>query len=278
MPYTFGAATTDDVQIPIVPAVTGPSVSGFLLIWALPTTLTAGRCIAGFGNNLGRIAIHSTTSEISITLGCGTTDGVWASSGLGLTVDNWAFLAIAWTAIAGPTMDVKLWKGDAITPPVAVSISQATAPVGTFSSQTTLTIGNGSAAVGVAWQGDLAQLDVLSTNIAGGAGHPFGQSAYGAFSAESVDVMFSRIVLPIWRNEKPMLSLGKVINNTTNLQHVSCDLTLQAAAMRHIQTSSANESIAAPTYSGVTPSQRGCPRPRFGHSVAGVPGRIRVRR
>lgn len=278
MPYTFGGATGDDIVLPVVSSIIGPSVSGLATLWAYPTTITSGRALIGFGNNIGRIAHSATANEIDVLLPAGTTDGVWTSSGLSLSTNTWRFLAVAWSAVAGPTMDVKLWAGDSVTPPTAVTITQATAPVGTFTSATTATMGNGSASSGIAFQGDLAQYDAFSTNIAGGANHPFGQSAYGAFSAESEALLLSRFVLPLWEGSYRARALGRVINNTTSFQHISCDLSLLAAAYRHVQTTSANESVAALTINGATVSANGCPKPRFGHAVAGVPSRVIGRR
>lgn len=276
MPYTFGGANTDDLTLPVVTSITGPSVSGMLLAWVFPTTLTPGRGLAGFGNNLGRILVSATSGEIDVALGAGTTDGVWTSSGLALTADTWRFLAIAWTAIAGPTMEVRLWAGDGVTPPEPVTMAQAIAPVGTFSSQTTMTIGSTATSSSLAWQGDIGPLDVISTNIAAGATHPFGQTAYGAFATESVDMMFSRFVRPIWEGSYRHAPVGRVVNNTTSMQHVSLDMLLQGAAARHIQTSSANESIGIPTYNGATVSARAAPRARF--SAAGMNARVPRRR
>lgn len=276
MPYTFGAVNTDDLSLPIASSITGASVSGMLLIWVYPTTLTAGRAIAGFGNNLGRIIINTTTSELDVALGAATTDGVWTSSGLGLATGSWRFLAFAWTAIAGPTMEVALWAGDGVTPPVAVTITQTTAPVGTFSSQSTMSIGATATAATTAWQGDIGPLDVISTGIAAGATHPFGQSAYGAFGADSIEMMYSRFVRPIWSGSYRQAQVGKVINNTTSMQHVSCDMGLQTAAYRYVQTSSANDYPGAPTFNGITPAASQAPNPRY--SLAGMNASIRRRR
>lgn len=278
MPYTFGAATGDDVSVPIVSAAVGASVSGLLMAWVYPTTLTAGRAISGFGNNLSRIQVSATAGELELNLAAATTDGLWTSSGLGMATGSWYFVAIAWTAIAGPTMDAKLWLGTDVTPPSAVSITQTTAPVGAFTSSSTWTVGNGSGAATIAWQGDIGAVDLVTTNIAAGATHPFVQSAYGAFSAESEAMILARYVLPVWLGSSPLLAKGAPVNNTTNMQHVSCDFSLLAQAYRHIQTTSANESVAAPTYSGVTFSERGQPRARFGAAIASNGARIAGRR
>lgn len=278
MPYTFGGATGDDVSLPIVSTVSGPGIATLITCWLYPTTLTAGRAVCGFGNNISRVVLDATTSELDLLMDTNTTDGVWTSTGLGLAVDTWSFVAMLWTGVAGPTMDARLWAGDAVTPPAPVTFTQATAPTGTFSSQTTMTIGNGSGSAAIAWQGDIAQFDLLSTNIAASAIHPFGLAAYGAISAEAEDMVLDRYVRPLWEGRHPLLPKGAVVNNTTSMQHVSCDLTLLAPALRHIQTSSANDSIAEPTYNGVTPSERACPRPRFGHAVASHGSRVAARR
>lgn len=278
MPYTFGAVNTDDISMPVVSAVIGPTVSGLLTCWVYPTTITAGRAIFGFGNNIGRIAHSSTANEIDVILPTGGTDGTWTSSGLSLSTNTWRFLAIAWSAVAGPTMDVKLWAGDGVNPPVAVTITQAVAPTGTFTSASTATIGSGAASVSIAFQGDLAQFDLFTTSTAAGANHPFGQSAYGAFSAESEALLLSRFVLPLWEGRYLRRNLGQIVNNTTSSQHISVDLTPLGAAYRLVQTTSANESVAALTVNGATVSAQGCPRPRFGHAVAGMPSRVISRR
>lgn len=279
MAYTFGADNTDDIVMPVVSAVIGPTVSGLLTCWVNPNTgPTAGRAILGFGNNVGRIAHSSTPNEIDVILPTGGTDGTWTSSGLSLQTNTWRFLAIAWSAVAGPTMDVKLWAGDGVNPPVAVSIAQAVAPTGTFTSSSTATIGNGAASSAIAFQGDLAQFDLFTTSTAAGANHPFGQSAYGAFSAESEALLLSRFVLPLWQGSYRARSNGQIVNNTTSAQHISVDLGLQGVACRHVQTTAGTESIAALTINGATPSAQGCPRPRFGHAFASMPSRVIARR
>lgn len=279
MAYTFGAANTDDIVMPVVSAVIGPTVSGLLTCWVNPNTgPTAGRAILGFGNNVGRIAHSSTPNEIDVILPTGGTDGTWTSSGLSLQTNTWRFLAIAWSAVAGPTMDVKLWAGDGVNPPVAVTITQAVAPTGTFTSASTATIGSGAASASIAFQGDLEQFDLFTTSTAAGANHPFGQSAYGAFSAESEALLLSRYVLPLWQGSYRARSAGQIVNNTTSAQHVSVDLGLLGVAYRHVQTTAANEATSPLTVNGATASAQRGPRPRFGHAFATMPARRPGRR
>ena len=279
MSYTFGGATGDDIVLPVVNAVCGPSVSGFFAGWFYPTNIsTSGRALLGMGNNLGKITISATSGELDITLPAGTTNGVWTTSGLALTTNAWRFIAVAWSAIAGPTMDVRVWAGDATTPPVAVTVAQATAPVGTFTSATSATLGNGAASASIAFIGDIGHIDLISTNIAGGANHPFGQSAYGAFSSEAEAILLGRYAAPLWLGQARALPMGRVVNNTTSMQHVSLDLTLQPCAYRHVQTTSANESLVSVTVNGATFSAQNPPRPRQGLGMAGYNARVVGRR
>lgn len=277
MAYTFGGANGDDVALPVVTAVTGQGVSGLFTVWCNPTALTSGRALIGFGNNLSRIALSAASGEIDLSLDAPTTDGLWTSAGLGLSTGAWRFIAVAWSCVSGPTIDARMWAGDGVTPPAAVTFSQATAPVGALSTQSSATLGNGSGSAAIAFVGDLEQADLFSTSAAAGATHPFGQAAYGAFSAEAEALVLARYVLPLWEGTYRRRDPGNA-TSSTSWQHISADMGLLGAAYSHIETTSANEPVTALTFNGATFSASRGPRPRFGHASAFMPSRVIARR
>lgn len=200
MAWTFGAAATNDVTFTVA-LNTGPANSAFLIGgWWYPTTLTAGRGLFSFGNTLGA-EIASTTSELLIRSAHGTTNGQWTTTGAGLTVNQWQFIAVYMGfAASGTGTAVKVWSGTTELRPVACSITNGTAPVGTAAGGTNFFLGNKGTSTTAAFQGDIGNTFLALANgaITSTLG-PFNTAAYGTVTADEEQFLLDRFVAPVWR-------------------------------------------------------------------------------
>lgn len=196
MPYTFGGSTGNDVSL-TVDASIASNTCLFVYGWWLPTTLTAGRRL--WGLNFSHVGIDTTTSELTITIDHGT-DSVYTTTGVGLTVDQWSFIAFFGTFANGSATEaIKIWSGTLTTPPTAVTVTNTVAAIGGASGLTTFTIGNRGAATTEAWQGDIAEVGYISTTQSGdGTTHPFMIATTGTVSAAEEQLILEKFVLPAW--------------------------------------------------------------------------------
>lgn len=195
MPSTFGAATTDNVN---TTGASSMATGSTILVtgWWLPTTLTAGRGLWSVGATAG-CKIHTTTSELQLITD-NTTDGLTTTSGLGLTVNTWTFLAFLGSFNdTGPASAWRVWKGDQNTAPVEISTVVTTAPVGNFVGSTLWfvgNLGNGS----VAFQGDIAGYTYMHGTGTGPTASILAPTTQGAISQVDADLVLRDLVQPLW--------------------------------------------------------------------------------
>lgn len=172
--------------------------------WFLPTTLTAGRGYWSAGTITG-IEVGTTTSEVIGRIQS-LTNGVYTSSGAGIAVGNWYFIAHYLDATnTGPNSVHKLWVGKIDSPPREVTFTQTTQPVGAFTSATIVTFGNKGNAGNVAFQGDVGNcfFATQSTNTGG----PFNLLSYGPGGKGVAEIanesagLLNNFILPWWSGE-----------------------------------------------------------------------------
>jgi hypothetical protein len=258
VPYTFGGATTDDIT-----ATTGVTVGSgggvFCAGWWYPTTLTATRGLWAMQTTMGA-EINTTTSELRLRTN-NTTDGQHTTTGAGLVVNEWRFLAFWWYGNnTGPNSQWSVWSGNLNTPPAACTITVATAPAGNFTGASTFYVGN-MATASQAFQGDVAE--VLFLNHANQSGDEtlttFGlPNTTAAPTAAITANIYNRFVLPCWQGD-----YGIVINGLTRSAWTSSYYPLDGPIM-HLRVG--NSGVApvstpvAPTVNGATLSARRAPR------------------
>lgn len=207
MPYRFGAATTDHVTIATGGTYAAATSAHFVYGWWRPTTLTATRGLWSIGPTTGA-EIDTVTDELRMRSLAATTVGLFTTAGVDLIVNEWKFLAWFFTLnAAGVTAAWRVWAGDVMNHPVAVPVTQATAPAGAWTGSGNFTIGNKDAGT-LAFQGDIAQVGFgfTLTNFTN-TQHPYNfGSAFGAIDANGEDHMLTRFVRPAWRGEYPWLA------------------------------------------------------------------------
>lgn len=260
MSYTCGAATGDDIATAILPAGIGATLTScFIAGWWKPTTLTATRTLWSGANNFCA-EINTTTSELRVRT-ANTTGGQWTTTGVNLTVNEWKFLAFANTCNnTGPTAAWVVWAGTNETIPQQVTVTQATAPNGNFQTSSNFVLGNKSPSSGtVAFQGEIGPV-VLARTAANVLGIVPTNTA-GAFTAEEIDLMYTRIVLPVWAGEwcPPWF---RQIRINDNQAIVSFYTSLDYASPQNVRMETGTgQPFGTITFSGVTLSQERCPRP-----------------
>lgn len=220
MARTIGAATNNRYNWVSVAAVGGNLNATLFAGWFLPTTLTAGRGYWSAGATTG-LEVGTTTSEVIGRSQATTANSVYISSGAGIVTGQWTFIAhYIDSTNTGPNADQWLWIGDIQKPPAEVTFTQTTAPTGTFTSQTTIVIGNKGAAGTVAFQGDVGNCfcAIQSTSVGG----PFNLSGYGPAGktatdfANERDFLLKSFVLPWWSGEAfPARGLDYSFSGTT---------------------------------------------------------------
>lgn len=198
------SATNNRYNFTVTPSIGANLTATLFAGWFLPTTLTAGRGYWSAGTVTG-LEVGTTTSEL-IGRTQSTTNGVYTSSGAGIAINNWYFIAHYIDATnTGPNSNQYLWIGTIEQAPVEVTFSQTTAPAGTFTGQTTCVIGNKGAAGTVAFQGSVGNqfVAIQSTNTGG----PFNLSGYGPTGKSAPDIaaekqfILNSFVLPWWSGE-----------------------------------------------------------------------------
>lgn len=264
MGYTI-SASTDDISSTSPNSLAGPSFADLICLTVCPSAITAGRALTGFAGSYN-IQVES-GGELSFTATCSTTNGIWLTSGLGLTAGVPKFLAILFTmSNTGPTVNVAVWAGNSVTQPVAVSISQTQAPVGSFSTQSWTSAGNSTAAASLGAPGDIEELTVIAfSQTAGATVHPLSIAAYGTIDALCLDVTYNKFVLPIWQGNKadlPMRPAGALLGEgfTSELAMLDSFRCKRTGG----STADGNRVI---TFNGATPSLS-----RWGRGAQGVAG------
>lgn len=203
MAYTFGGATSDDVTDGSLSSNIGASLTHVLVTgWFYPTTLTAGRGLWSASTVIGA-EVAAATNEIVLRTD-NTTDGQWTTTGAGLTVDQWTFLAFLNSCNnSGPAAAWRVWSGTVEAPPVECSVAQDTAPVGNFAGSNNFTIGNKGTGT-VAFQGDIESVIVgqhTSSFTVDKTQNVLPIETAGTITQAEADMIYQRLVWPIWNGE-----------------------------------------------------------------------------
>lgn len=198
MPYTFGGGTGDDFNITATTAGATASVE-LVTGWFYPTTLTAGRGLWSWGNVAG-CKIHTTTSELQL-ISDNTTDGLTTTSGLGLAVNVWHFLAFLGTFNdTGPVNAWRVWKGTIDFAPTVIATVATVAPIGNHVGSLTWYVGNLGTGT-VAFQGDIANVTFMHGAGTGATAGLLAPISMGALTQADEDIVFNDLVLPLYRGE-----------------------------------------------------------------------------
>lgn len=199
MAYTFGAATADDITwSPVNTAFAGNRVM-IVCGWWYPTTLTATRGLWSCGAINGA-EIDTTTSEIRLRTD-NTTDGQWTTTGVGLAVNTWSFLAfMASCNNTGPAGAWRVWACGIDGFPTEVTVTSAVSPVGNFAGTNSFTVGNKGTGT-LAFQGDIAEVCFLQSGATSGILSPFNFAAYGTITQAEADWALAEFVVPCFRGE-----------------------------------------------------------------------------
>lgn len=259
MPCVFGGTSSDDINFTMANGWSSSTWQHLCVGWYRPTTLTAGRVYFGNTNTVG-LRIGSTTSELQFVTDH-TTDGVWDTSGAGITVDVWHFIAVYWCGFnTGPADDTAFWVGTLETPPVEISRTQTTAPVGNHTNNTIVGIGNQGSTGAVGFQGEIANWQHIANNSTG-TNTLFQQAAHGTLDADAKENVYRTYVLPLWLDNSllwyPIRSfLNGSSENTACLYHPGLPGYIDVGS-----TGSAVRMDQPLTINGVTASQTECPRP-----------------
>lgn len=198
MSYTFGSAATSDMNWATQMSI-GNNLSTFLVCgWWRPTTLTSQRSYFSFGNvQTARVA--TTTSEIQLVTGNVTTPGVWTTSGAGIVINGWYFLAFL-CMYRTATAEWRVWKSTGVDDhPVLIPNTNTTAPVGANGSASgTFYLGNAGTSTTNAFQGQIGSASTYHVPVAT-LPNPLGVTSYTTFSQEEEDFVLREYVIPAWQ-------------------------------------------------------------------------------
>lgn len=219
MAYSFVASTSSDITWTESASNYGTSARSSLVCgWFYPTALTATRCLWGFGA-VNRCEIATTTSEINLWLDR-TTDSQHTTSGLGLAVNKWHFIAVLGSFFnTGVVTNYRVWRGVDAETPSLVTVNVTTGGAGNSTGSTTPTIGNAGALGTVAFEGDIGRFDFVTAVTA----NALCRNATGLISADDEFAIFTQLVIPIWQGRMPTFyGSGSETNN--GLTHTVVDL------------------------------------------------------
>ena len=220
MAYTFGAATGDDITWTESASNYGASARSSLVCgWWYPTTApTATRCLWSFGAT-NRCAIATTTSEISLFLDR-TTDAQHTTSGLGLAVNRWHFIAVLGSFFnTGAVTNYRVWRGVDAETPSLVTVNVTTAGAGNSFVNTVATIGNASSSGTVAFQGHIGRFDFVTAVTA----DALCRNSTGLISAADEFAIYTQLVIPIWQGRMPTF-YGSGTQSNNGVTHTVVDL------------------------------------------------------
>lgn len=259
VPYTFGAATTDDITFGTGQGALASNSTWVVFGWYLPTTLTAGRTLYSAGSTANCAVIGATTSELELLTAFSTTQGKWTTSGLGLTINVWRYIAIAISVHdTGPLMSCRVWAGSISTVPVEISVSQTTAPAGTATSSGTWYIGNKGTG-SLAFQGDIDMVD-----FGYGAGTGINSTllmpaANGSITQAEADLFLALFVIPIWTGDHAAIDRGR--GNVAQGSTAKWFIDMSASGASFGRPANISDPEVALTINGATASKNACPRP-----------------
>lgn len=204
MGYTFGAATGDDINGTINQQHGGDNSVALIGGWFYPTSQTNGRYFMSFGAAHG-IKYSASSNNLFIVTDNATNDGQFQTTSGLVPPNKWSFIA-ALTALenTGVLAGIRVWVGDASTPPVENTLSTVISPTGNFAASAAMTIGNGGAAGTVSFQGDIDSVFALCTTTVGVA-NMFSVATSGVISDTEAENTYRRWVVPIWRGRPSMV-------------------------------------------------------------------------
>jgi hypothetical protein len=266
VPYTFGAATADDVTFA---SATNFQTGRIIYVsgWWRATTLTSGRGLWGNGNSFFYASVNSTTSELRM-FAPATVNGEWTTPGL--VVNEWRFLAFALTILdAGNLAAWRIWSGSLDTAPQEQTVTQVVAPSGGFTS------GGASMYIGArgtglfAFQGDVSDVTiVVSSATVGATTHPLGIAAAGVISNDEAQHMYETMVQPAWLGDISAIIRRPVVGDYSSYHVGLANGGIVVGGPRASAT-------LAPvlTTNGATWSQNGAPRPNPGMDIFPRPRR-----
>lgn len=259
MAWTFGGATGDDITCTVTALSSGRHmlVSG----WWYPTTLTATRGLWSMGATCG-VEINTTTSELRLKTQHATTAGEWTTTGVGLTLNQWQFLAFLVSVNStGPSDAWRVWSGTNEISPQECTVTSAVAPVGTVTSNTAFSIGNKGSTGTLAFQGDiehvyaginLATIDVTQNAI------PLATA--GTITQAEADFVLGRIVAPLWAGNRNILHLmGGPPSTRSGMDwfYFPLDAVLTTTIRRHTPATANSPDLAVSTVNAAFSQNRG---------------------
>ena len=256
MAFTFGATTGDDITWTESASTWGQNQrSGVICGWYYPTALTAGLALWGIGAN-HRAVLSATSGEIDVFFQRATTNTQYTTSGLGLAVNQWHFIALAMNNFnTGVITSWKAWRSVGTDTPSAVAINVVTAGVGTATGSTIPTIGNLGSAGTSAFQGDIGRFDYLVETVA----NSLSDNTNGSLGVTVERRIFEDIVLPIWQGQTPTFyKSGQNSNN--GITHTAIDLDRCGDYGRTLRLGATNITMdRTVAISGATPSLNRAP-------------------
>lgn len=256
MAYSFGAATSDDINFTTASSG-GNSTLCLAAGWFYPTTLTATRGLFSYGNVCG-VAIDTTTSELRLKTD-NTTDGQWTTSGVGLVVNQWSFIAFMLTCSnTGPTAAWRVWSGTVETPPVEITVTQVVAPAGNFTGGTAFTVGNIGTGT-LAFQGDIGPVITCHPPVNNTTTGFLQNAAAGAITQGEADDAYRKVVLPFWNGEPMPFRVRQYGLQTGSTMGAFLNLDLTLPVTQEI-VSGLTLVSRFPTINGATPSNNRAPR------------------
>lgn len=252
MSYTSGATAASDMTWALQASVGTASSTLLVCGWWKPTTLTAARAYFSFGNIL-TARVGTTTSEIEMISDHVTTDGVFTTSGAGMAVNGWHFLAFLGN-FGSATSDWSLWKSTSVNEaPQLVTVTNTTAGSGTLTGNGTFYLGNTGNSATNAFQGQIGSCSLYVAS-ASTLPNPFGITTYAPpIPAANEEFIFREFVMPAFLG-RPFP--GKGIHTAyPSWQMAHIDMEGMAPRAHLWGNSSASPNAAVGTNNGLTFSQ-----------------------
>lgn len=267
MAYTISGTTTR-VAWPSRLSPTSANVNSLTFGWWKPTSLVAGRFYlgnGGSGNPVGGLLVASTTSEINIQLPFSTVNGVFTSSGAGIAVNNWYFVAAMTSIYASATIAARLWVGLDSGTPVEVPVTKTTSALGTATSTLSFFAGNSpNLGQNLPCLCDMVGCVVSLNPVSGN--DPFGISSLGTITQDEADGIFRNYVLPIWAGQGfaprggPPGDVSNASNSAAYAEVIDLDRALPAVLYSPAPNNTTVVGSIAATISGATQSLERSPR------------------
>lgn len=269
MAWTFGAAATNDVNLATTQTIGAATSASLVCGWYYPTTLTATRGLTSFGNTIGA-EIGATTSELLLRSAHGTTNGQWTTTGAGLTVNQWTFLAIFMSyASSGVSTAIKVWTATADSPPVACTIANTVTPVGTPAGNATLYFGNKGTSTTLAFQGDIGNCWYAVLSGSSAETGPFNFATYGSLTADEEAWHYTNFVYPVWSGKPYPFSgtgISYALGGRWEMGYINMDHIVGPRAVRVLSGSTLQTAVTTLTIDGATKSNQRSP------NAAAIPG------